>query len=145
MSMNIRLKGANLILVKVEKMTSAHGVLALPPLFSRRIIETSMSLSVRDETGRRGGKKRSQKSSAGLVPEAIIARPKVGMMVPVRFWFQGELRRYGEKLLARNSLQRIGLFNPGLRQTPVELPDGGRSRSAAWPETVDAHHLPAVA
>jgi len=42
MSINIRLKGANLILVKVEKMSSAHGLLALPPLFSRRIIETSM-------------------------------------------------------------------------------------------------------
>ena len=42
MSINSRLKGANLILVKVDKMSSAHGLLALPPLFSRRIIETSM-------------------------------------------------------------------------------------------------------
>jgi asparagine synthase (glutamine-hydrolysing) len=47
-----------------------------------------------------------------LVPEAIIARPKSGMMVPVWFWFRGDLRRYGEKLLARQNLQRCGLFNP---------------------------------
>ena len=32
-------------------------------------------------------------------------------MVPVRFWFQGELRRYGEKLLSRRNIQRCGFFN----------------------------------
>ncbi len=112
MSMNIRLKGANLILVKVEKMTSAHGVLALPPLFSRRIIETSMSCPSGIKLEGAVEKSVLKKAVRELVPEAIIARPKVGMMVPVRFWFQGDMRRYGEKLLARNHLQRIGLFNP---------------------------------
>ncbi|MBE2187861.1 MAG: asparagine synthase, partial [Candidatus Kapabacteria bacterium] len=46
------------------------------------------------------------------VPEAIIARPKSGMMVPVRFWFQGDMRRYGKKLLSRSQIRRGGLFNP---------------------------------
>jgi asparagine synthase (glutamine-hydrolysing) len=53
-----------------------------------------------------------KKAVRDLVPAAIIARPKSGMMVPVRFWFQGELRRYGQHLLARKNLQRIGLFDP---------------------------------
>ncbi|MDG4604930.1 MAG: asparagine synthase C-terminal domain-containing protein [Candidatus Contendobacter sp.] len=112
MSMNIRLKGANLILVKVEKMTSAHGVLALPPLFSRRIIETSLSCPPNLKLEGAVEKSVLKKAMRDWVPEAIIARPKVGMMVPVRFWFQGDMRRYGEKLLARRHLQRIGLFNP---------------------------------
>ncbi|MCB1778131.1 MAG: asparagine synthase [Candidatus Competibacteraceae bacterium] len=112
MSINIRLKGANLILVKVEKMSAAHGLLALPPLFSRRIIETSMRCppSVKLE----GAVEKSvlKKAVQDCVPEAIIARPKSGMMVPVRFWFQGEMRRYGQKLLSRSQIRRGGLFNP---------------------------------
>ncbi|NJM12063.1 MAG: hypothetical protein HC889_09440 [Synechococcaceae cyanobacterium SM1_2_3] len=112
MCMNIRLKGANLILVKVEKMTAANGVLALPPLFSRRIIETSLRCP--PDLKLEGAVEKSvlKKAVLDIVPQPIIARPKVGMMVPVRFWFQGDMRRYGEKLLARKNLQRIGLFKP---------------------------------
>ncbi len=112
MAMNIRLKGANLILVKVEKMTAAHGVLALPPLFSRRMIEASLICPPRLKLEGAVEKSVLKKAMQDWVPEVIIARPKVGMMVPVRFWFQGDLRRYGEKLLARRDLQRIGIFNP---------------------------------
>lgn len=111
-SINIRLKGANLILVKVEKMTAGHGVLALPPLFSRRIIETSMACPPALKLEGAVEKSVLKKAVRDLVPEAIIVRPKSGMMVPVRFWFQGELRRYGRHLLARANLQRSGLFNP---------------------------------
>lgn len=112
MSINIRLKGANLILVKVEKMSSAHGLLALPPLFSRRIIETSMICPPGVKLEGAVEKSVLKKAVWDLVPEAIIARPKSGMMVPVRFWFQGELREYGQKLLSRQQIQRGGLFNP---------------------------------
>jgi asparagine synthase (glutamine-hydrolysing) len=112
MSINIRLKGANLILVKVEKMSAAHGLLALPPLFSRRIIETSMSCPPGVKLEGAAEKSVLKKAVRDCVPEAIIARPKSGMMVPVRFWFQGEMRRYGQKLLSRSQIRRGGLFNP---------------------------------
>ena len=112
MSINIRLKGANLILVKVEKMSAAHGLLALPPLFSRRIIETSMRCPPGVKLEGAVEKSVLKKAVWDCVPEAIIARPKSGMMVPVRFWFQGEMRRYGQKLLSRSQIRRGGLFNP---------------------------------
>ncbi len=112
MNINIRLKGANLILVKVEKMSSAHGLLALPPLFSRRIIETSMICPPGVKLEGAVEKGVLKKAVWDLVPQAIIARPKSGMMVPVRFWFQGEMRRYGQRLLSRQQIQRGGLFNP---------------------------------
>ncbi len=112
MAMNIRLKGANLILVKVEKMTAANGVLALPPLFSRRIIETSMRCPSAIKLEGSIEKSVLKKAVWDIVPEPIIARPKSGMMVPVRFWFQGDLRRYGKKLLSPAYLRRCGFFNP---------------------------------
>ena len=112
MSINIQLKGANLILVKVEKMSSAHGLLALPPLFSRRIIETSMCCPPSTKLVGAVEKSVLKQAVQDWVPEAIIARPKSGMMVPVRFWFQGEMRRYGKKLLSRSQIRRGGMFNP---------------------------------
>lgn len=112
MSINIRLKGANLILVKVEKMSSAHGLLALPPLFSRRIIETSMLCPPSVKLAGAVEKSVLKQAVQDLVPKPIIARPKSGMMVPVRFWFQSDMRRYGQKLLSRRQIQRGGLFNP---------------------------------
>jgi asparagine synthase (glutamine-hydrolysing) len=112
MSINIRLKGANLILVKVDKMSSANGLLALPPLFSRRIIETSMSCPPGIKLAGSVEKSVLKQAVRDWVPESIIARPKSGMMVPVRFWFRGEMRRYAKKLLSRADLRRIGLFNP---------------------------------
>lgn len=112
MAMNIRLKGANLILVKVEKMTAANGVLALPPLFARRMVAASMICPAGVKLAGAVEKSVLKQAVQDVVPAAIVARPKSGMMVPVRFWFQGDLRRYGEKLLARRHLQRYGFFNP---------------------------------
>ncbi|MEZ5578086.1 MAG: asparagine synthase-related protein [Candidatus Competibacteraceae bacterium] len=66
--------------------------MALPLLFSRRIVETSMTRLPWHETGGRGGKSVLKQAVRDWVPEAIIAWPKSGMMVPVRFWFQGDMR-----------------------------------------------------
>ncbi len=111
MSANIRLKGANLTLVKVDKMTSANGLLALAPLFSRRIIETSMACPPRLKLNGNIEKGILKAAMADLLPAAIINRPKSGMMVPVRFWMQGEMRRYARRLLSKKNLKRIGFFN----------------------------------
>ena len=111
MSANIRLKGANLILVKVEKMTAANGLLALAPLFSRRTIETSMACPPRLKLMGNVEKGILKRAVAGVVPNPIIDRPKSGMMVPVRFWLQGEMRRYAQRVLSRRRLRQLGYFN----------------------------------
>ncbi|MDM8549987.1 asparagine synthase C-terminal domain-containing protein [Desulfobacterales bacterium HSG2] len=111
MAVNIRLKGANLILVKVDKMTSANAVLALPPLFSKRIIETSMACPPNLKLVGNIEKGILKKAVEDIVPYPIIARPKSGMMVPVRFWLRGEMRRYAKKVLSKKNLRRLGFFN----------------------------------
>ncbi len=111
MSTNIRLKGANLILVKVEKMTSANGVLALPPLFTRGMVETSMSCPPWLKLAGNTEKAVLKKAVADIVPKPIVERAKSGMMVPVRFWFRGEMRKYAKKVLSKRNLRRVGLFD----------------------------------
>ncbi len=111
MSINIRLKGANLILVKVDKMTSANGIIALAPLFTRKIIQNAMECPPEMKLNGNVEKWVLKQAVSGLVPEPIIQRPKSGMMVPVRFWFQSEMKRYAKKRLSRKNLDRVGYFN----------------------------------
>ena len=111
MAMNIRLKGANLILVKVDKMTSANRLLALPPLFSRSIVEESMRIPVHLKLEGVVEKSVLKHAVADLVPRPIIDRPKSGMRVPVYYWFQGELRRFAKRHLSLRKLRRSGLFD----------------------------------
>jgi asparagine synthase (glutamine-hydrolysing) len=116
MSINIRLKGANLILAKVDKMSSANGILALPPLFSRRIIETGMACPPALKLAGAVEKHILKQAVLDCVPAAIIGRPKSGMRVPVSLWFRGELRQYAEHLLSTRNLQRNGLLHPAYVQ-----------------------------
>jgi asparagine synthase (glutamine-hydrolysing) len=111
MAMNIRLKGANLILVKVDKMTSANGILALPPLFCRKTIETSLACPPRLKLDGNIEKAILKKAVEDIVPRPIVERPKSGMMVPVRYWFREDMRTYARKVLTKRNLDRMGLFN----------------------------------
>lgn len=111
MGINMRLKGANLILVKVEKMTAANGILALPPLFSEEMMRISMACPTRLKLRGATEKWILKQAVADLVPREIIDRPKSGMMVPVRFWLRKDMRWYARRLLSKRNLNRVGFFN----------------------------------
>ncbi|MCI5138057.1 MAG: asparagine synthase, partial [Candidatus Electrothrix sp. AR1] len=111
-AINIRLKGAHLILPKVERMTGAHGLTPLSPLFDERLIELSFRMPSTLKL-RQGVEKVIMKLAyKDMLPETIIVRPKSGMRVPVHFWFRKDLRRYARKILSRREVKRAGIFNP---------------------------------
>jgi asparagine synthase (glutamine-hydrolysing) len=93
-------------------MSSANGILALAPLFSRHIIETSMVCPPALKLTGNVEKHILKQAVLDCVPAPIIERPKSGMRVPVSFWFRGELRHYAGHLLSKSNLQRNGLFQP---------------------------------
>ncbi|MFP4032060.1 MAG: asparagine synthetase B family protein, partial [Desulfococcaceae bacterium] len=112
MTINIRRKGANLILVKVDKMTSANGLLALPPLFLRNVIEAGMKTPPGLKLAGNVEKNVLKQAVRDIVPRPIVERPKSGMMVPVRFWMQKEMKRFARRALSRRNLERLGYFDP---------------------------------
>lgn len=110
MAINIRLKGAELILPKVDRMLGAHGIAVRAPLFDARLIRLSFAMPPRMKL-RDGIEKWALKQAfADALPRSIVDRPKSGMRVPVHFWFQGELRRYGKKILSKREIERVGIF-----------------------------------
>ncbi|MCH2045479.1 MAG: asparagine synthase-related protein [Saprospiraceae bacterium] len=112
MSINIRLKGAHLILPKVERMLGAAALPAIAPFFTEEIVRTSMEMPSNFKLHKGIEKYILKKAFSSEIPPDIINRPKSGMRVPVRYWFQGEMRRYKHKILNPKTIKKTGIFNP---------------------------------
>lgn len=111
MTINIRLKGANLILPKVDRMMAAHQLTPLSPLFDDRL--TRLSFRMPPNLKLRSGVEKFVLKQAyqDLLPQEVIDRPKSGMRVPVHYWFQGEMKRFTAKILSPRSLKQAEIFD----------------------------------
>lgn len=112
LALNIRLKGAHLILPKVERMTGAWGLTACAPLFDERLIRLSFAMPPRLKLAGGIEKVVLKRAYANDLPAEVINRPKSGMRVPVHFWFRGEMKRYARHILHPRQIRKAGIFDP---------------------------------
>lgn len=112
MFINTKFKGADHILTKVSNLTRACGLEGRSPLFDQRIVE--MSLTIPPEYKLNGATEKAVLKAAvqDLLPDAIIARPKSGMMVPVQYWFRHLWPKQARSLL----LSKQASIRPYLNQ-----------------------------
>jgi asparagine synthase (glutamine-hydrolysing) len=104
MLLNIKYKGADQILTKVNNLTRAAGLEGRSPLFDRRIVELSLQIPPQYKLYASEEKAVLKQAVTDLLPEVIIKRPKSGMMVPVQLWFREYWSRKAQHLLlSRNS------------------------------------------
>lgn len=117
MLLNIKFKGADHILTKVNNLTQAAGIEGRSPLFDPRIVD--FSLRVPPEYKLSGAKEKAvlKAAVAGLLPDSIIHRPKSGMRVPVGWWFfRYWKRRTKSLLLNRNAAIAPYINQPFIRE-----------------------------
>ena len=134
MHVNIRLKGGQNILVKVDKMLAPSGLQPCSPLFDRRLTEHSFTLPA--HLKRRGDVEKYvfKKAVEDLLPRPVVYRKKAGMGVPLNHWFKKtRLRQFTRELLrSKRSVER-NLFQRSFVETLLagDLPAGhlGRDRS----------------
>ena len=98
MAINIKFKGADHILTKVNNLTQAENLLGLSPLFDRRIVEFSMEVPPLHKSLVRE-KAVLKQAVSDILPKVIIDRPKSGMMVPVQMGFREYWRKEARNLL----------------------------------------------
>ncbi|NET58638.1 MAG: asparagine synthase [Symploca sp. SIO2E6] len=99
MVLNIKFKGADHILTKVNNLTQAAGLQGRSPLFDQRIVEYSMQIPPEYKLSGAQEKAVLKQAVADLLPGEIIHRPKSGMMVPVQLGFSQYWRRKAKALL----------------------------------------------
>jgi asparagine synthase (glutamine-hydrolysing) len=80
------------ILTKVDRMSMAVSLEARVPLLDHHLVEfaTSLPAALRVRDG--SGKWIWRRAIRGLVPDEVLARPKQGFAIPLRYWFRRELR-----------------------------------------------------
>jgi asparagine synthase (glutamine-hydrolysing) len=99
------------LLVKVDRMSMAHGLEVRSPLLDHRVHEFAAHLPGRMKL-RRGTLKWPLKELAkrrGMTDE-LINRPKMGFGIPIGEWFRGELRPWIEDILFDPQTTDRGLF-----------------------------------
>ena len=108
---NMRLKGAHLILPKVDRMLGAHGLTPLSPLFDVDVMRSVFGCHRESNCATASRSGSSNSAYDDLLPLSVIGDPKSGMRVPVHEWFQRDLRREAKDLLSPKAVRRAGVFD----------------------------------
>jgi asparagine synthase (glutamine-hydrolysing) len=125
MHINLRLKGAAQILPKVLKASAAAGIAVRSPLFDRQLAELAFSLPPAMKLKGSIEKYVLKKAVRDIVPTTIIERPKSGMLVPVHFWFNKELKTFAKELLLHRNAKIRNLIERNALQNLIDFKDGG--------------------
>jgi asparagine synthase (glutamine-hydrolysing) len=92
------------LLIKADKMTMANGLELRVPFLDHKMVEFAATLPDAWKIHGKGGKTLLRSAMRGVLPDAIIDRPKKGFPIPIGSWLRTLLRQFTrDHLLARNS------------------------------------------
>jgi asparagine synthase (glutamine-hydrolysing) len=92
------------LLIKADKMTMANGLELRVPFLDHKMVEFAATLPNASKAGGRGGKTLLRQAMRGILPDAIIDRPKMGFPIPIGSWLRTSLRQFTrDHLLAPDS------------------------------------------
>src|SRR5581483_2063462 len=116
------------ILVKVDRMSMAHSIEAREPLLDHKLVEFAATIPA--ELRLRGGTTKYifKQAMRGILPDAIIDRPKQGFGVPLEHWFRGRLSGFVRDLLLSRRSRERGIFNPAHIEKLLKIHESGRRR-----------------
>ncbi|MCI0371714.1 MAG: asparagine synthase (glutamine-hydrolyzing) [candidate division NC10 bacterium] len=100
------------LLVKVDVASMAHALEARSPFLDHELLE--FAAGVPSHLKLRGTEKKVllRRALRGILPDAVLDRPKMGFGVPIDRWFRDELRPLAyDTLLSRRAADR-GYFRP---------------------------------
>jgi asparagine synthase (glutamine-hydrolysing) len=100
------------ILVKADRASMAASLEVRAPFLDTSVVEFAARLPWTQKLSLTRTKRVLKDALRGLVPDAILARPKKGFGIPVAQWIRGPLRPLFEELFSEASLQRSGVFAP---------------------------------
>jgi asparagine synthase (glutamine-hydrolysing) len=87
------------LLTKMDRATMAFGVEARSPLLDHRLWERAAGIPRRRLLDRRQGKLLLRAAYTGILPDAVLTRPKQGFGVPIADWLRSRLRPRVDELL----------------------------------------------
>jgi asparagine synthase (glutamine-hydrolysing) len=103
------------MLVKIDRMTMAHGLEAREPYLDYRVVELSArmpaSLKLRGWSQKKYVLK---KALDGRVPNDVLYRKKQGFNVPKALWMRGGMRDFVHDVLSPARIKAAGVLDPAV-------------------------------
>lgn len=117
------------LLIKADKMTMANALELRVPFLDHKLVEFAAALP--DDRKLNGsGKAILRQAMRGVLPDAIIDRPKKGFPIPIASWLRGELRQFTrDHLLARHAACSSYLDRDAVSRVIEEHHQGRTDRS----------------
>lgn len=103
---------AEILLMRVDKVSMAHSIEARVPFLDHRIVEFTTALSAKQKMP--DGKTTKyilKKAAESVLPHEIIYRPKQGFAAPVSEWFRGPWAEFTEDYILNSFFVKSGIFN----------------------------------
>jgi asparagine synthase (glutamine-hydrolysing) len=92
------------LLIKADKMTMANGLELRVPFLDHKLVEFAATLPNASKIHGKGGKTLLRSAMRGVLPDAIIDRPKKGFPSPIASWLRTSLQQFTrDHLLATDS------------------------------------------
>ncbi len=79
----------NDVLVKVDRMSMAHGLEVRSPLLDRRVVEAAFRIPATTKLAGRQSKRLLRLMARDRLPAAVVDRPKHGFDAPIGRWIAG--------------------------------------------------------
>ncbi len=98
------------LLVKVDIATMAYGLESRSPLLDHVVMERAATLPADYKLRRLEKKYVLKRAARGLLPDAVIDRPKMGFGVPLAQWLRGPLREVVHDVLLGPRMRQRGYF-----------------------------------
>ncbi len=122
------------ILVKTDRASMEVSLEVRSPFLAPEVIDIACRAAPSLRSNRRELKRLVKRAARGLVPDAIIDRPKHGFGMPIAGWLRGELREFLCDSLSPARVARDGFFNPAAVTKLVEEHTSGvaNHRKPLW-------------
>jgi len=116
------------LLMKQDQMSMATSVESRVPFLDHKLVEFTSGLPQRLKLRGWTTKRVLRESMKGLLPEAILSRPKMGFPVPIGTWFRGAYRSVIEEYVLSDRALNRGIFSPDfVRQLVNRHQNGGEN------------------
>jgi asparagine synthase (glutamine-hydrolysing) len=107
----LKLRLAELLLMRVDKMTMATSVEARVPYLDHKLVEFAMSIPSHLKYHDGETKYILKRALKGIIPDRVLQRKKQGFGVPINEWMLDRLGSFVENALFNSGLRRRELFD----------------------------------
>jgi asparagine synthase (glutamine-hydrolysing) len=108
---DIKMRLAELLLMRVDKVTMSVGVEAREPFMDYKLVEYLMTIPQTIKLNGWSAKHLLKRAMTNIVPAEIIARPKQAFAAPISAWMHAGLDAFIRRGILESKLRERGLFN----------------------------------